>query len=52
MIQEMILKKKSSQEISHAARDSGSLRTLQKDAANKVLQGITTLEEAMTAVMT
>jgi type II secretory ATPase GspE/PulE/Tfp pilus assembly ATPase PilB-like protein len=27
------------------------LRTLQEDAANKVLQGITTLEEAATAVM-
>jgi type IV pilus assembly protein PilB len=52
MIQEMILKKKSSQEITHAAMDAGSLRTLRKDAANKVLQGITTLEEAMTAVMT
>lgn len=52
MVQEMILKKKSSQEITRAAIDAGSLRTLQKDAAGKVMQGITTLEEAMTSVMT
>lgn len=52
IIQDMILKKKSSQEITRVAKDSGSLRTLKKDAAAKVLQGITTLEEAMTAVMT
>ena len=48
MVQEMILKKKSSQEITRAAVDAGNLRTLQKDAAGKVMQGITTLEEAMT----
>lgn len=51
MIQEMILKRKSSQEISRAAKEAGSLQTLQEDAAAKVLKGITTLEEAMTAVM-
>jgi len=51
MIQEMILKRKSSQEIAHAAKEAGSLQTLQQDAAAKVLKGITTLEEAMTAVM-
>jgi len=52
MIQEMILKKKSSQEITRAAIEAGSLRTLKKDAASKVLRGITSLEEAMTSVMT
>ena len=52
VIQDMILKKKSSQEITHAAIESGNLRTLQKDAAAKVLQGTTTLEEAVSAVMT
>ena len=52
MIQDMILRKRSSQEIARAAVEAGNLRTLQKDAANKALQGITTLEEAMTAVMT
>ncbi len=52
LIQDMILKKKSSREITRIAEDAGNLRTLKKDAAGKVLQGITTLEEAMTAVMT
>ncbi len=51
MIQEMILKRKSSQEIAHAAKEAGSLQTLQQDAAAKVLKGITTLEEALSAVM-
>ncbi len=52
MVQDMILKKRSSQEIARAAIEAGNLRTLQKDAAAKVVQGITTLEEAMSAVMT
>ncbi len=52
VIQDMILKKRSSQEITRAAIDSGNLRTLQKDAASKVMKGITTLEEALSAVMT
>ncbi len=52
MIQDMILRKKSSQEISRAAVDAGKLRTLRQDAAGKVLRGITTLEEAISAVMT
>ena len=34
-----------------AAREMGQLRTLREDAAGKVLRGITTVEEAMTAVM-
>ena len=50
MIQEMIVKKHSSQEITRAAINAGKLRTLQQDAAAKVIQGITTLEEAMSAV--
>jgi type IV pilus assembly protein PilB len=52
MVQDMIIKKKSSQEITRAMVDKGSLRTLKQDAADKVLRGITTLEEATTAVMT
>lgn len=52
MIQEMILKKKSSQEITRAAVEAGKLRTLKQDAAGKVLRGQTTLEEAAGAVMT
>jgi type IV pilus assembly protein PilB len=51
MIQRMILEKRSAQEISREAKKMGTLRTLQDDATNKVLQGITTLEEAATAVM-
>ena len=51
MIQEMILKRKSSQEIMRTAIAEGKLRTLKDDATSKVLQGITTLEEAASAVM-
>lgn len=51
MIQEMILKGNSAQEITRAAKESGKLRTLKDDAANKVIQGITTLEEAASTVM-
>jgi type IV pilus assembly protein PilB len=48
----MILKKKPSQEITRAAVDAGKLRTLREDAASKVMRGVTTLEEAASAVMT
>jgi len=51
LVQEMILRRCSSQEIMRAARESGNLRTLKDDAAQKVLEGITTLDEAVTAVM-
>jgi len=51
MIQEMILKRKSAPEITRAAVAEGKLRTLREDAAGKVAQGITTLEEAASAVM-
>jgi type IV pilus assembly protein PilB len=50
-IQRMILEKRPAQEITIEARTNGKLRTLQEDAAAKVLLGITTLEEAATAVM-
>ncbi|MGV8059417.1 MAG: GspE/PulE family protein [Smithellaceae bacterium] len=52
MIQDLIMKRKSSQEITRAAVDAGKLRTLREDAAIKVMKGITTLEEAASAVMT
>jgi type IV pilus assembly protein PilB len=52
MVQDMILKKMPSQEITRAAVDAGKLRTLREDAAGKVINGITTLEEAASAVMT
>ena len=51
MVQDMVLKRRSAQEITREAIDSGRLRTLRDDAAEKVLKGITTLEEAATAVM-
>ena len=51
MVQEMILKRSSAQEISRAAQRAGTLRTLKEDAAGKVLEGMTTLEEAASAVM-
>jgi type IV pilus assembly protein PilB len=52
MVQDMILRKMPSQEITRATVEAGKLRTLRKDAAGKVIQGITTLEEAASAVMT
>ena len=51
MVQDMILKRKSAQEITRAAHQVGRLRTLKKDATDKALKGITTLEEAALAVM-
>lgn len=51
MVQDMILKRKSAQEITRAARSAGALQTLKEDAARKVLEGVTTLEEAASAVM-
>ncbi|KIE16870.1 general secretion pathway protein GspE, partial [Smithella sp. SC_K08D17] len=51
MIQDMIIKQRPSQEISRAAVAAGKLKTLRDDSARKVMQGITTLEEAASAVM-
>ena len=51
MIEEMILKRRSAQEITRTAQHAGRLRTLKEDAADKVRKGITTLEEAASAVM-
>lgn len=50
-VQEMILHRASSQEITRTLQKNGNLRTLKEDAAFKVLEGITTLEEATRAVM-
>ena len=52
MIQNMILKKQSSQKIGRAAKEAGSFMTLKEDAAQKIKQGITTFEEAASAVLT
>jgi type IV pilus assembly protein PilB len=51
MVQEMILKKQPAPEITRTAQQAGRLRTLKEDAAIKVFKGITTLEEAASAVM-
>ena len=51
MVQDMILKRNSSQEIARAAIQTGKLKTLKDDAAKKILRGITTLEEAASAVI-
>jgi type IV pilus assembly protein PilB len=51
MIQDMIIKKRPSPEITRAVVAAGKLKTLKESAAQKVIQGITTLEEAVSAVM-
>jgi len=51
MIHHMIVKGSTAQEITRAAKEAGMLRTLRDDAASKVVQGITTLEEAASTVM-
>ena len=51
IIQDSIMRKKSAHEMTRKAIDSGNLKTLRYDAGNKVLRGITTLEEAGSAVM-
>lgn len=50
-IQDMILKKFSAQEITKEAVRAKKLRTLRDDAISKVMQGLTTFEEAMSAVV-
>ena len=51
MVQNMIIEQRSSPEITRAVVASGKLKTLQKDAAQKVIKGITTLQEAVTVIM-
>jgi len=51
-IQDLIGKRAPAHEITRAARQSGRLRLLRDDAAEKVRSGITTFEEAASAVMT
>ncbi len=50
-IQEMILKGNTTQEITRRAQAAGKLTTLKDDAADRVVRGITTLEEAASTVM-
>jgi len=51
MIQDLILKKKPAHEITQAAVETGKLKTLKENAVEKVLKGITTLEEIASVVM-
>jgi type IV pilus assembly protein PilB len=51
VVQEMILNRKSAQEISNLLKSKGLLNTLKTDAADKIARGITTIEEAASAVM-
>lgn len=51
LIQKLILKNNTSQEITRAAIQAGNLATLKENAAEKVRQGITTFEEASSAVL-
>jgi type IV pilus assembly protein PilB len=51
LVQDMILKRKSAHEINRAAIEAGNLTTLRDNALEKVIQGITSLEEAASAVL-
>jgi type IV pilus assembly protein PilB len=51
MIQDMILKRASSQEMSRAAVRGKTMRTLKMDAARKIAAGLITLEEAASSIM-
>jgi len=51
MVQDMILQRSSAQAITRAVHQAGKIRTLKEDAADKILRGLTTLEEATSAVM-
>lgn len=50
-IQNMILKRESAQQITRHSVQAGKLRTLRQDAATKAAKGLTTLEEAGSAVL-
>ncbi len=51
LVQDLILKRKSAHEITRAAKEAGNFQTLKENAAEKVIRGITSLEEAASAVM-
>jgi type IV pilus assembly protein PilB len=51
MVQDMILKRKSAHEINRATIEAGKFTTLRDNALEKVIQGITSLEEAASAVL-
>jgi type IV pilus assembly protein PilB len=51
VIRDMIVKNRASHEITRYAHEAGHLRLLKDDAFEKVVRGITTMEEAASAVM-
>ena len=51
LVKDLILKRASAHEIARAASDSGEYSSLKDNAAEKVILGITSLEEAASAVM-
>jgi len=51
-VQNRILRRESAQQITRFAVQSGRLKTLRQDAATKAARGLTTLEEAGSAVIT
>ena len=50
-VQDLILKRTSGHEITRLVKEAGAFATLKENAAEKVIQGITSLEEAASAVM-
>jgi type IV pilus assembly protein PilB len=50
-IKDLILKRQSSHTIHQVAMKSGNFTSLKENAAEKVIKGITTLEEASSAVL-
>jgi type IV pilus assembly protein PilB len=51
LVQNLILKRKSAHEIARIVKEAGKFTTLVENAAEKVVQGVTSLEEAASAVM-
>ncbi|MEJ2170006.1 MAG: ATPase, T2SS/T4P/T4SS family [Desulfobacterales bacterium] len=51
LVQDLILKRVSAHEITRAVKEASGFTTLKDNAAEKVIQGITSLEEAASAVM-
>ena len=51
LVKDLILQRASAHEIARAAVEAGDYNTLKENAAEKVIQGITSLEEAASAVM-
>jgi type IV pilus assembly protein PilB len=51
MVQDLILKRTSAHEINRAAYTAGSYTPLKNNAAGKIMEGVTTLEEAASAVL-